>query len=386
VTPPRRALVLEAGGSPFVLTAVRSLGRAGWHVGLGVPAPGGRVERSRWVRRTHRVPHAQDDLDAFAEAVAEAVRSGGYSVVFCGDDADLLALSAVRERIEAIVPWPPHEAVLAAVDKLTLTRAAERAGLATPHTVEASSEPLSTVALPVLLKPRLHWTPGGGSPDRRLRPAVCATRAEAVERNRGVEAAGGRAILQQPLVGELLALTLVLDRDGHVRGVVQQRTSRVSLRDTSTRARTEPVDEELLEGARGMLAGLQWWGLANLQFLQPPGGRPHLIDLNGRLYGSVALAVRAGIDVPVLWAAAALQEPGGPRLTGRPGVRFSALEEDLRRARRERRGGLVRDVAGSLVAGVGAAHVTWAPGDPVPAVFPAFAATRSVVARVRRAG
>ena len=128
-----------------------------------------------------------------------------------------------------------------------------------------------------------------------------------------------------------------------------------------------PVDPDLAAACERMLHDLDWWGLANLQFLAPSdGGAPRLIDFNGRFYGSLAMARAAGCDLPVLWARAALDpstSPGEP-VTGTPGVRYQSLEEDLRRAVVERRGGLSRDVTDTLRTARGAVHSTWSAGTP----------------------
>jgi len=128
------------------------------------------------------------------------------------------------------------------------------------------------------------------------------------------------------------------------------------------------AEPELAAAAGRLLADLRWFGLANLQFLRPADGAPRLIDLNGRFYGSLALAVAAGVNVPDLWARMAVGDPVPSFTSARPGVRFQALGEDLRRARAQPRGGLLRDVAGTLAYGVGAAHPHLSLSDPRPAL------------------
>jgi hypothetical protein len=49
--------------------------------------------------------------------------------------------------------------------------------------------------------------------------------------------------------------------------------------------------------------------------------------------------------VPDLWARIGLGEAVGELVIGRPGVRFEAFGDDVERARKERRGGLARDLA-----------------------------------------
>src|SRR5689334_23321793 len=134
----RRALIVEDGLGSYLLPAVRSLGRGGWTVGLGGPRRS-RTASSKWVARTHHVPPAEQGLDAIRQAVAQAVDEGGYDVVFGGDDVEVLALSAVRDQLDAVVPLAPHDVVVRGIDKLELSRAAEAAGIAVPRTAEATA-------------------------------------------------------------------------------------------------------------------------------------------------------------------------------------------------------------------------------------------------------
>lgn len=167
--------------------------------------------------------------------------------------------------------------------------------------------------------------------------------------------------------GEQIALSLVLSEDGTVHAVSQQRTVLSSLSRTSVRAETTPLEQPLLAGAVWLLRKLGWSGLANLQYLRPPGGDAHVIDLNGRFYESLALAVGGGADLPAVWCRLALGTPPRRQQVARPGVRFHALQVDLARARVQRRGGALADVAGVLAYAPGAVHSTWSLRDPAPA-------------------
>ncbi|SET55051.1 ATP-grasp domain-containing protein [Geodermatophilus poikilotrophus] len=366
-----RVLIVEDGLGPHPLAATRSFGAAGWHVGIGSPTPGGRAGSSRWAAAWHHVPPAEEDWEAFLAATREAVAEGGYDLVFGADDVEVLALSAGRDTLGALFPYAAHDSVLRAVDKLTLTRAAEAAGLAVPRTTDPAQGP-TDLPLPVVVKARVHWTPGQRGVPARLDRSFCATADEVDRAVARIAAAGGAAVVQEVVQGDLMAVTLLLDRSGRRLAVVQQRARRISpYWHNSVLAETVPVDPALAAACEQVLHDLDWWGLANLQFLAPPdGGAPRLIDFNGRFYGSLALAGAAGCDLPVLWARAALDpstSPGEP-LTGTPGVRYQSLEEDLRRAVVERRGGLVRDVTDTLRTARGAVHSTWSADDPRPAL------------------
>jgi predicted ATP-grasp superfamily ATP-dependent carboligase len=366
-----RVLIVEDGLGPHPLAATRSFGAAGWYVGTGSLTPGGRADSSRWAAAWHHVPPAEQDWEAFLAATRQAVAEGGYDLVFGADDVEVLALSAGRGTLGALFPYADHESLVRAVDKLTLTRAAEAAGLAVPRTASPEEGP-TALPFPVVVKARVHWTPGQRDVPARLDRSFCTTPAELERAVARIAAAGGGAVVQEVVGGDLMAVTLLLDRSGRRLATVQQRARRISpYWHNSVRAETVPVDPDLTAACERMLHDLGWWGLANLQFLAPSdGGAPRLIDFNGRFYGSLALAGAAGCDLPVLWARAALEpssSPGEP-VTGTAGVRYQSLEEDLRRALVERHGGLVQDVAETLRTARGAVHSTWSAEDLRPAL------------------
>ena len=153
-----RALVVGDGSAHYALPGVRSLSRAGWRVGVAQPEPG-LATTSRHCAQAHALPRVEHGVDAWLDAVARLVREGPYDVVFPTDDVELLSLSGGRDRVAAVVPYAAHDVVLAAVDKLTVTRAAERVGLGVPRTVPVDDDAVAAVAGPVVVKARLHWSP-----------------------------------------------------------------------------------------------------------------------------------------------------------------------------------------------------------------------------------
>ncbi|MDQ1743035.1 MAG: hypothetical protein QOE23_1374 [Pseudonocardiales bacterium] len=366
-----RALVVEQGYSRGALAAVRALDQAGWQVGVGAPGGRGLAAASRSCARRHPVPAAHADQPAFLAAVARAVREGGYQVVFGAGEAEVLTLSEHRDAVPAVVPHADHAAVLNALDKARLAEAAVAAGFEVPRVLSPGT--LTDESRPVVVKARLHARPGhAGSPpriDTTVVVGATATRRRVAE----IAALGGEAQVQEFVAGRLVAYAAVTTADGRVVAQSLQVASRVwpPGAGASCRAVSVPVEAGLAERAVALLAALGWFGLAELQFLVPEDGRPRLIDLNGRFYGSLALAVAAGANLPAAWAALATgrlaaSEPAP--VTAAAGVRYCWWEGELRRAVRERRGGLVRDLAGALGAGIGAVHSIGRWRDPAPAV------------------
>lgn len=324
------------------------------------------VTASRRCGARYLVPRPRGDGQAFVAGVRAAVTDGGYDVVFGGGDDWMAALAEYRDQIPARVVHPGIEAVTAALDKVELARRAAAAGLSAPMTRPATEAALAAWTGPVVVKCRSHWHPGQQHRYRvEARHYSAATAAR--ERVRYVRAAGFDPVLQQPVQGRLGAL-IGLFHEGRLLGRVQQETSRLwpTPSGVSTRAQTVPVDEDLAARATALLTELGWSGLVELQFLWDHQGEPHLIDLNGRFYGSMALANAVGPNLADAWGRQALGEPLPALSDGRPGVRFLWTAGDLRRAFAERRGGLLADVTSTLRWLPGAATSVWDLSDAGP--------------------
>ncbi len=287
------------------------------------------------------------------------MRVGGYEVIFCSYDVGLLALSRRRAEVApAIVPYGPHEVVERSFDKLAFTRAAQAAGLAVPHTEEASEETLAAWSGPVVVKARIHV------PTRyetRRFPDAAAAR-PFVEQLR---AEGGEPLLQECITGQLGAVVVVVDREGKVVAEVQQRCDRYwpAEAGVTARARTIEPDAEISARVGELVRSIGWFGLGEVEYLLDEQGVPRFTELNGRFYGGMALAGRAGVDVAAIWARLATDRPLGTVPTARVGARFQWLNRDIAASRHA--DGL-KGVAEALALAPLSAHSMFARGDLAP--------------------
>jgi len=333
---------------------------------VGVASAGrGPATASRHTSARHRLIPPEVDPDGFIESIRAAVAQGRYEVVLPSGDAEVVPLSSRRDEVEAVVPYAPHAAVMRAFDKLELHRAGQSVGLLSPSTAESSEQGISRRELPVFVKARLH-SPEGGTGPARLTARRADNPRDVSLFSAEIRSAGGIPVLQEIVEGQLLAVSLVVDGAGRIVSAVQQVADKLSSQPgISVQARTVPLDPRLKRGIARLMRELEWFGLAELQFVNP--SQPTLIDFNGRLYGSLALALGAGANLPAIWAALATGRqppPAPPELA--VGRRYHWLEGDLRRALRERRGGLAHDLGGSLRYSIGATHSIWRLEDPAP--------------------
>ena len=363
-----RALIVDEGTSWSTLCAVRALARSGWSVTVGCPGARGIAAASRHVDAVHDVPSLAEGIEPFESALRDALARSRAEVVFGGGDAEVLALSLLHDRLDAVVPYPDEARVRRAFDKWELLEAARRVGLGVPPS--AIEAPAGPITYPVLVKSRRHWDPAHRVDATRLEATVATTGDEVDAAMARIRAAGGDPIVQEFVDGEHLSVVLLRARDGRVLGRVHQRIEHrwPVPAGWTVRARTVPVDTDLDAGCRALLEDLEWCGLVELEFIRGADGVARLIDFNGRHYGSMELAVAAGVDLPTLWALDATRRPVAPAPEARVGVRFQRLGGDLRRALADRSRRTAGSVLGTLGYAWGAHHSTLRLRDPRPAL------------------
>ena len=109
-------------------------------------------------------------------------------------------------------------------------------------------------------------------------------------------------LVQELVDGPLSALAVVIGRDGRLRARFQQATLRTwpPKAGNSSLAVSVAPDEGLAERAADMLRNAGYVGMAQLQFMGR-AGELALIDVNPRFYGSLALALACGVNLPAVW-------------------------------------------------------------------------------------
>ena len=146
----------------------------------------------------------------------------------------------------------------------------------------------------------------------------------------------------------------------------------------SSLRRSIPVDPRLQQPASRLLSAMAWHGPAMVEFRDDGTGAPCLMEVNGRFWGSLELAVRSGVDFPNLWAGLLHGERVEAPADYQTGVTLRWLWGDVKRLLYILAGpppgcpepypGLLeglREVLGPQPAGT--ASETWSADDPWPA-------------------
>jgi predicted ATP-grasp superfamily ATP-dependent carboligase len=358
-----------------VLAGVRGLGRAGIPVVALAPSRRAAGLLSRYVRTAAVGPDALAQPSAFAARVAELCVRNCPVVVYPGQEAAIDALLHARVRHESVrLAHPDGEGLEAVRDKRRLPALAEGAGLRTPATLSIGTARELRAAPPVtpcVLKP----VASGG----RLRSTTLLSSAAEVASVLAGLPADEPLLVQERVRGRLRAVALVVDREGRVVARFEQIARRTYPADAgiSSEAVSVAPDEDLMARSADMLRRVGFWGLAQLQFVETAAG-PQLIDVNPRFYGSLPLALAAGVNLPAAWHAVATGQGGVEPREYRVGVTYRWLESDVVAAAKGDVRRLLRRAPRPRVGAV------WAADDPLPAVVFGVHATARRLGKLTR--
>lgn len=297
-----RVLVVDVG-SPWgrsALAAVRALRIAGLRPVVGRPA--GEPSLATVSRSCSGVVSLPDVNDpGFRSAVADEVNGGSHLLALPASDAALVALDAPGCHL---------------TDKSVVRARAREAGLPVLPDVVVSQgddleKALADLTWPAIAKPVVRRT--GDPPAQEVGHAgdVPALLTE-------------RPLLLQPRYdGELTAVSGVI-YEGVLKAAVAQRSLRLWPRRAGTTSWGVTVDPDprLLAALASVLRDHQ--GVFQAQFVGP-----YLIDVNPRVYGSLPLAVAAGVNLPGIYCAL-VQGRDIPWTIGRAGVNYRWVEGDVR--------------------------------------------------------
>lgn len=372
-------MLVLTGDSTMGLAIIRSLGRAGVDVVAATAVRDGVGRFSRYCRTTVPMPPPGEHL---ADDVLSLAAAHGVTEIVATSEALIVALNAARERLEPRVRllFPDADTMALALHKDRTLDLAAACGIPAPRTVHPHGpEDLRRcreLQYPVILKPARR---DAGGPTFKLQHAE--TFDELVPQLARIS--GEYPLVQEFVPGHGVGIE-ALCRDGEPLLLFQHRRVRELPPEGGASVLCESVrlDSRLADMATRLLRAMRWNGVAMVEFRHDPeSGETYLMEVNGRFWGSLPLALHAGADFPALLRETyAGRSPRKPRY--RAGVRCRDIVGDTRWLVSVLISGHVprwRAVLSYLAAfRPGMRHYTWASDDPLPALM-------GVLVRLRKA-
>jgi predicted ATP-grasp superfamily ATP-dependent carboligase len=300
-----RVLITDASERSMVAVC-RGLRAGGYAVSAGAFAPLAAGQWSRCCSERLRLVDPRVDVAGFIADLRRCLEDRRCAVLIPGSDYSLLAVSRERGALARLtrLGLPPHEVVKRCFDREVLAEAAESSGLAPALAVRCVSasqaaEAAREVGYPVLLKSistvrDLGAAVAAGPDTRRLGDeaqlrAVCGDYGDAW-------------LVQRCVTGRTLSFGGVIAGGRLLAAAVSEyrRTWPPTAGNVSFSSTIEPPPG-LSDRVAALLCHVGWEGMFELELIEERTGAITPIDLNPRPYGSMALAVGAGANLPALW-------------------------------------------------------------------------------------
>ena len=300
---PVRVLISDGETRP-ALAATRSLAANGYVVEVLAHSRFTRAGASRHASAVHAVPDASQDPMGWARAVQALLDREPNQLLFPVTEVALGSLFAADLDQRSDTLTPDRTAYQAMTDKAALVERAESLGIDVPKSA-FYSDPKTYSGLPegfsypVVLKPRTsRWLTDG----RWQSGDVCIIQSDA----EGLSAAAkpgmaGGFLLQEYVPGHGESICL-LTENGRSRASFSHKRLREKPPSggVSVLSESQRPDPELLAASEKLLESARWEGIAMVEFRRTPEGRAALMEVNPRLWGSLQLAIDAGVDFPSL--------------------------------------------------------------------------------------
>jgi protein-tyrosine-phosphatase/predicted ATP-grasp superfamily ATP-dependent carboligase len=296
-----KALVLDAF-SAAGLETIQSLGRRGVIVHASTPSACPAFS-SRYVAQWWEQPTKLSD-GSFLKWLRQINDQHEYSLIVPSTEFSLLPISELpddeplRERMQLA----PRESILRVLDKWVTLQLANSCGVPTPPSRlhDLHSEPSPPESFPVVLKATHSLIPIAD----RLRQMQALLAHDQSEWERGLLSLLPLTpvIEQTRLTGHGVGIEFLYRNGEMIWHFCHQRLHEGSgaggLGSGSSYRRSIRAPHKMLADATALLNNLHWNGVAMVEFLVTSDGRHYLMEINPRLWGSLALAIDAGVDFP----------------------------------------------------------------------------------------
>jgi predicted ATP-grasp superfamily ATP-dependent carboligase len=387
-------LVLD-GEQRAALAVVRSLGERGCTVHVGSSTARSLGGGSRFAASESMLPDPLAGSEPYAVAVRRLLEVSQSAVLIPTTEASMLAVLERRELFAGVAtPTSDLTQFLRASDKALVLRLATELGIAVPRqwSIAPGGGPplgLSRDQFPIVVKPARSVI---GEDGRRHKGNV--TFADSPEALRGaLLAETGPVLLQERIEGPGLGV-FVLRWRGEVLASFAHRRIREKPPSGGVSVCCESVElpPALLERSTALLEALDWNGVAMVEYKRDSrSGRDYLMEINPRFWGSLQLAIDAGVDFPWLLLQAALGRAVTPVHQWRVGLRsrwvLGELDHLIARLRRSRAELSLPEDAPGVLRTAASILTPWRPGqrndvmrlsDPVPSLREAAAWLRNL--------
>jgi len=304
-----RVLVLE-GAKSAALAIVRSLGKKGIDVTVGERRKFCTAGISKYCKSRIRYPAPAVDRDSFLRNILKEVKSGKYDVVYPVAGETTLPISEHKSEflLYTKIPIPDYKIIEKADDKSQTLQIAMESGIPYPKTyfpqdLQEIDRIAKEAEFPVVIKPRrkLMWIKGHLIRTKVTRENYAFSPLELKIKHKKISQKSSLPLIQEYIPGDSYGFFALLNHSEPRAIFAHRRLREYPITGGASTLRESVYNEEIKELGLRLLKAMNWHGVAMVEFkLDNRDNKFKLIEVNGRWWGSLPLAIASGVDFPYL--------------------------------------------------------------------------------------
>jgi len=334
----KKILILDAM-QRSALAATRSLGDKGFYVITADDSKKNLAGASRYSKLSLAYPSPQTQTDAFITFIKTAVLTHAVDMICPMSEVTCSVMMRHRDQFpDVVIPTADYEIFSYLSDKYALFKLAGSLNLPIPETyfidnTDDLEDILPRISFPVVLKParsRIE-TEQQGWIDTTV--AFAQTTGEIRSLVRRHAYFRDYPFMLQSVIEGIGQGLFTLYKNGTQVCYFSHKRLREKPPQGGVSVLSESVEPSpaMVKSATALLDHVKWNGVAMVEFKVAADGTPYLMEINARFWGSLQLAVDAGVDFPYLLYQVYSGEQLAPLEDFKKGVKLRWLLGDLDR-------------------------------------------------------
>jgi predicted ATP-grasp superfamily ATP-dependent carboligase len=301
-------ILVTDGNSRATLAITRSLGKAGHRIFVASHSAKSLAGYSKYCYKCLIYPKPELSVGRFVESIASLIEEHGIEVLLPVSDITTITIAEHRNLFEpgCKLPFPDSTILKQAADKANLVEIAKRLEVPVPSSVRINGKEeiehyVRNVNYPIVIKPsksRIQRDDGwlSTSVDYAYSSNQLETKLQAIPEP------AFPVLLQSRIEGPGTGLFYCFQH-GKPIAVFCHRRLREKPPSGGVSVLRESIEPNPLAKEYGerLLKAINWHGVAMVEFkINDADQTPYLMEINGRFWGSLQLAIDSGVDFPKL--------------------------------------------------------------------------------------
>jgi predicted ATP-grasp superfamily ATP-dependent carboligase len=300
-------VLLTDGNERATLAATRALGASQVRVVVASEAGRSLAAASKYCWKSVTYPSPFDYPQGYISRLLELIKADHVDVVFPMTDIAMQLIGGHKDEFDkmTVVPMPSVDIYETLSDKYRLMQLAQRLGVPIPQTIFVPNGNIKCFLddisrFPVVVKPARSLT--------HINGRWCKTGVQYAESKEALcrlydehEFLQQPSMVQQRIEGRGQGVFALMQYGKPIGLFAHQRLrERPPSGGVSVLSESIPLPQSMTDYALRLLQHVGWHGVGMVEFkIDEASGKPALIEINGRFWGSLQLAIDAGMNFPI---------------------------------------------------------------------------------------